>query len=116
MNTQCVSCKPGEGGHVWPPRNQQMSGQPAGNSQCEIVGIGRLLVKGFSIAAIATIVLPVCILVLLKLFMGANVIMGSLHFFRQIGGDLVSVLLVLNFVLVFLGLLVPDILQTSKRH
>ncbi|ACR11637.1 hypothetical protein TERTU_2768 [Teredinibacter turnerae T7901] len=53
--------------------------------------------------------------------MGLHLLTGSGDFLQAFqsaslrGGDLLSVLLVLNFVLVFLGLSVPEITRLSQR-
>ncbi|WP_041590224.1 hypothetical protein [Teredinibacter turnerae] len=81
----------------------------------ESASVGRALIKGISIATVATVVLPVI------LFLGLHLLTGSGDFLQAFqsaslrGGDLLSVLLVLNFVLVFLGLSVPEITRLSQR-
>ncbi|WP_052692039.1 hypothetical protein [Teredinibacter purpureus] len=77
----------------------------------QLVGVRHLLFKSISIATAATIVLPLMFVFVLSVASNQVSFGYSSQFFFQKAESLGSIILLLNFVVVFLGLSVPDIMR-----
>lgn len=113
MTSQSVHCKSSANSTSW-KMDTECTNETA-HSYSESKLLVRALMKGITIASAATVVLPVVLLLVLNLVTGQGALMDAMFSVSQFGGDLLSVLLVLNFVLVFLGLSIPEITRISQK-